>query len=256
MELPADAATEWADWGVWLPRATADYYVLMDCYILADQDGANPAVVAAYEDGWREHCAKMAERLCQYLVLACGGEGRHARKTFPSPTGTTHRAQSWVKLSQRFADKSRHEVGEAMEAWADSFVAAGNFHGGYGGKPWSQASRLAGQYLRDEISGVMFVELALNLHHNNAIIFNKLTLSGSYMKLLDAGFAGLNEGGWPLVKAHASEGTVDLWLKLNNGEEPSATLKTPAPSTATGLAALGGAAPSPHYSPANEGKLW
>lgn len=256
MELPANAAGEWTDWGEWLPRVTADYYVLLDCYLLADVDGANPAVVAAYEDGWREHCTKMAERLCQYLILACGGEGRHAKKKFPTPTGTHHRDQSWVKIAQRFADSSRHEVGEVMEAWADSFVTMGNFHGGYGGKPWSQASRLAGQYLRDELSSVMLVEMALNLHHNNAIIFNKLPLNGSYLQLLDAGFAGLDKGGWPLVKRHASEGTVDLWLKLNNGVEPSATLKTPAPSKATALPSSIGSAPSPHYSPANEGKLW
>jgi len=214
--------TETWDFGPWLVRATADYYLLADAHLTAIDAGHNN--VEALEAEWRSHAGEMAREIARYLVLACGGELRHnvkARKqTAWVKALNIPRALAWERVKCTLDGAEDAWVSRVMAGWAERFAAPNEYGGSVGGKPWAQACSLTAQYLSGEINSVLFIEYALNLHHNCAIIFNKRPLSPQYARILAAGAVGLDEPRrWSLMCQHGSPERMKLWLTARGLQE-------------------------------------
>lgn len=258
------------DFGPWLTGATADYYLLVDTYLTLEVDGSPDATAA--EAGWQTHSAEMAEEIAKYLIMACAGEMRHSPLLHAKPPMNRH--QVWDKAFKHLEGASNNWLSLVTAGWAEQFADPKQFQGSVGGKLWGQAASLTSQYLSSELTPVMFVEFALNLHHNCARIFNKLPLPSGFMLVLDAGFAGIaDDENHPkrtarIVLAHASAARRDQWLAVHKttnaklqklaGKDTPPTAPAPtaytAPSSSTKKALPGGG--SANYQPSSPEKLW
>lgn len=235
MQLPSyEQIAKW-DFGGWLVKTTADYYLTMDTYLHLEDVSQRRA--AAYEREWRAVAYEMATGIARYLVLACGGELRHKG----SWSVRANREQVWGLVSGWLTDRPDDFLADVLDTWAVLFKGSG-FGGSVGGKPWAQACTLTAAWLRKEYSDVIFVEMALNLHHNCAIIFNKRPLdNGAYLLLLSAGAEGLHiDKNADLILKHGSVGRTNTWLNKVRGsrkarahEDAKRTEETPSMTETT-----------------------
>jgi hypothetical protein len=186
MQFPA--IKNW-QFGEWLTRATADYYLLVDAYMTAENRGNHQA--SKLEAAWQSHALAMANEIAKYLIMACAGEMRHSGLLKQWGHKGYARSQVWEKAFAKLEGKSEEWVSLICAGWAEQFIDKRQFQGSVGGKLWGQASQLTADYLSGEHTPVMYVEFTLNLHHNCARIFNKLHLPDGFMHILDAGFAGI-----------------------------------------------------------------
>ena len=184
-----------------LTQAASDYYV---------------ATYLALESGKAEHeemrvaiVAKLADQLGRYLVMACGGELRHALSA--SSLGVTTNPSVPKEIKALFKGhgikplpKERHA---AWKQWAEFSAGIGmskamrgaqavfELHGwsaSFGGKKWGQIAKVAADYLEGKLSPTLFVDSVLGIQHNGGIAFNKAQAHGIWSMnglqgILDAG---------------------------------------------------------------------
>ena len=228
--------TDFHNWGFgpWLVRNTCDYYLAMDAYLEAEN--TKHPDMAVLERDWRSLAHGMAEEMTRYLVLACGGEMRHC-KSFST---LNDRFRTWRIVVFALNGQPNSFVADTLDRWGALFVGKGNFGGGFGGRPWAQACTMTAEWLRGDCSDVMFVELALNLHHNNSCIFNKLELDAlAYNAILNAGGAAsetLRRERWPVILKHGSPEWRERWRSLLGHLESAATTEPDIASLAPGSA--------------------
>ena len=238
--------TDFQGWGFgpWLVRNTSNYYLAMDAYLEAENQKHPDR--AEMEKDWRSLARNMAEKISQYLTLASGGEMRHCRGFKGG-----ERYYTWSIVVFALNGQPDAFVAGTLDKWGSMFTNRYNFKGGYGGKPWAQACTITAEWLRGDCSDVMFVELALNLHHNNSCIFNKLSLAQStYQAILNAGGAeseSLRRQLWPVILKTASPEWRTRWgnllgsLKVGDAvTEPDTTFLAPdsAQKAATAVEAM------------------
>ncbi len=214
------------DFGPWLVKNTSNYYLAMDAYLEAEN--TKHSDLADLERDWRALAHDMAEKMTTYLALACGGEMRHAKHF-----GGGSRYDIWNIIVFALNGQPDSYAADVLDIWGKRFVGRGTFKGGYGGKPWGQACAMTAEWLRGDCSDVMFVELALNLHHNNSCIFNKLALDAlTYDAILNAGGADSEAKRlqrWPIILKSASLEWRTRWeailghLGIGEKTEPSIT---------------------------------
>lgn len=224
LTLPKDF-TAW-EFGDWLTKATADYYLLADTYLEAEE--TIPRQAPEYAQRWRDHAGQMAPEIARYLVIACGGELRHNTRWKHSKGLVRH--QMWEYVSYAMDGWFYTQIALTMDAWCKEFRGSG-FGGSVGGIRWAQACAYVAEWLRGQSSDVMFVELTLNLHHNCAIIFNKLPLPKEFPRLL-AVSDGITPKLQRLLAECSTEGRYEEWLRVRGHQEAVDSPTSPSRTTA------------------------
>lgn len=130
---------------------------------------------------------RVAETLAMYLVVAIGGEIRHAkgRNMFDCKAELDTLVKEFgVKLDCNDRAEAQRQPVEALRKMSHedhirfARLVAGVFQKGewssaYGGKPWAQIARAACQFLTGELSHTRFADHAFDLQHNNGSVFGK-----------------------------------------------------------------------------------
>ena len=128
MDFPSEF-DKW-DFGGYLVRATADYYLLSDARLEAiDRHGETSPQALSLEADWRAHAATFAEQVAAYLVLACGGELRHNHRLRGHPTWGAallkDRQASWARVSNALRGASHDAVCMPSKKSLKGHLAAG-----------------------------------------------------------------------------------------------------------------------------------
>ncbi len=152
---------------------------------IMDRDAAGSELAnAAHSLKQRVH-RETAERLATYLVVAVGGELRHARDhygqsrsavaallgEFGIVLGGDRRAAQVATLEKlRVMPHDKHV--QFLDLCIEAFDN-GSWGGSYGGKKWGQIARAARDFLNGTLPPSVFADHAFDLQHNNGSVFGK-----------------------------------------------------------------------------------
>ena len=128
----------------------------------------------------------VAERLAMYLVLACGGEVRHAGTYWTKCAAAvgTLRSQFGVLLDadDRFAaqkssvNKLKNLPLEKQVRFLELVIEVfeqGDWSRSFGGRAWAAIAQAALGFLTGKLSHSVFADHAFDLQHNNGTVFGK-----------------------------------------------------------------------------------
>lgn len=166
-------------------QSTLDFYALLSM--------RNRLEDCKYRSGYYDYADRLlqdyarnfARHIRDYLFIASLGEACHG-----SDRCNSHELDLWEKSPFSSYPSSRHRVyNEAqhyeVENGTDklSEVFFGKWStSGFGGKSWGKCISLNKRY--GEISNIMFVDMAINLHHNGGNVFNKPLIFFNYEYLM------------------------------------------------------------------------
>lgn len=143
-----------------------------------------------------EYAIKLADLFARYLDMVVGGEIRYGSEELsdaakrmpriaPRVTRTLRRGAAWAA----WADL-RKEFGVDVLQEAEDCLMNGNWGSAVGGKAWGEVAMHLRKYLEGEYPAFVFVDIAVDLEHNNGCIFNKVWSTDNTKELLDAKFKG------------------------------------------------------------------
>ena len=206
-----------------LAREAADFYLLMDAGF----------ALSEAEQRLQAHARALAPHLAGYIEAACLGEARHAingvpnlrkqyvkRAVIRSPLG-----KAWLKDLMALRGGGRHCLWANYPTFREKYgrnallflvlvFQTGKWPGGFGGKKWGNCAQTVLAYRRRQLSPVLFVDTALGLYHNGALVFNKLWRVDKLRVVLDLNLAQKLEG----VAQFATPQVRALWEKARAQE--------------------------------------
>ncbi len=217
-----------AHWGIAkrremnLKQEAADFYLLYDLSI--DFPGFKLQV--------NEKAAYLATQFSGYMIMAIGGEVRHAKdgiKTARCPAkiwyeadqikgeiaaliekemgawGVLPRSSFWFAWRKLY---KKHGL-ELLETAQSLFEDYKWSNSSYGGHSWGKICQVLLRWLRKEDNDIVFVDTCWGLHHNGDIVFDKLWSVENLQIILDYNANGKLKS---LCK-YASPTVKDLWIK-------------------------------------------
>lgn len=172
-------ATIIEDWGIdrelRMRREACNFYLLSDLVI--DHPEVKPKL--------EEKASYLANQFSRALDMIIGGELRHAENhsdyegSLPVNPGGS-RELVWEEWKGLRESRGLEILEEALRIFRDY-----NWDGGYGGETWATATAVLLDYLKGEMSDIMFVDTAFGLQHNNNYIFDKLWNIDELTSVLD-----------------------------------------------------------------------
>lgn len=124
---------------------------------------------------------QVAERLALYLVVAVGGEIRHAkdwwaevdtlRRVFKTQLGGDRRAAQVATLNHLKTVSVQEQL--RYLALVESVFNTSGWSGSVGGRKWGAIAKAALGFLKGELSHSVFADHAFDLQHNNGSVFGK-----------------------------------------------------------------------------------
>jgi len=142
------------------------------------------------------YAQEFADMLARYLDMVVGGEIRYGSETNRAVTDLMPRIAKRVTRRQSRGSawaawaELRKEYGLEILEEAETALMGGDWGGGVGGEAWGKVAMHLRKYLEGEYPPFMFVDIAVDLEHNNGCIFNKVWYTKDTKALLDAKFNG------------------------------------------------------------------
>ncbi len=154
------------------------------------------------------NCMVMSKciKMFGYLLLVCTRESRHMKKKSGFDGNAKYKAflhhlhsSGSNEAVTKFLNYGRITELDLRTYMENNYVcfAEGSFSSGYGGYAWSVISKALLDFVKGDLSPVMFLDTAFTLAHNNGCVFNKNVIIRSYVSgtgmtaILDIQNAGL-----------------------------------------------------------------
>lgn len=173
---------EWCDTTQNINRWLNDFY-LTDAMATASKDSRLESVACELRTKLHRDAAEM---LAAYLMLAVGGEIRHAfTKTHGVyPMQLDQLQRFGVVSGARMRSKVQSSVYNALKhrpatdhieffRLCMEIFDCGQWFGSFGGDAWARIAQAGFQFLSGELSPTVFVDHVFDLRHNGGVLFNK-----------------------------------------------------------------------------------
>lgn len=158
-----------------IAQAALDLYSMVDLRDILPKKGiTSGAAVYSLERCYADFTKAFARSIFDYLCITCLGEARHSLHQAESLKISFGKGMPLSKLhrNETYRAATQFDPKQFLPQLVRLFNEGG-WNGSFGGESWGKAAKYCLKWINGDMSDLLFIDFALNLHHNTGCIFNK-----------------------------------------------------------------------------------